>query len=107
MSEYIKYFDDGRKNMTFKIEDDNVLVKYNKIWNKIKITLNTKSHNQSIYHAKYIKTKVKAFNDAINTIFSDNRILKERSHYTCIAAICTDSVMKKDKKNYSQVYLEQ
>ena len=36
MSGYIKYFDNGGKNMSFKIEDDNVLVKYYKIWNKTK-----------------------------------------------------------------------
>ena len=36
MSEYIKYFDSGGKNMSFKNEDDNILVKYNKIWNRIK-----------------------------------------------------------------------
>ena len=35
MSGYLKYFDDGGKNISFKIEDDNVLVKYNEIWNKI------------------------------------------------------------------------
>ena len=29
MSGYIKYFDDGGKNMSFKIEDDNVFLKYN------------------------------------------------------------------------------
>ena len=34
-SGYIKCFDNGGKNMPFKIEDDNVLVKYNKICNKI------------------------------------------------------------------------
>ena len=47
---------------------------------------------------KYIKTKVKAFNGVINTAFSDNEIPKERNHYTCIAAIIIDSVMKVDKK---------
>ena len=35
MSEYIKYFDDDGKNMSFKIEDDNTFLKYNEIWNKI------------------------------------------------------------------------
>ena len=35
MSGYIKCFDNRGKNMSFKIEDDNVLVKYNKICNKI------------------------------------------------------------------------
>ena len=36
MSGYIKYFENGRKNMSFMIEDDSALVKYNEIWNKIK-----------------------------------------------------------------------
>ena len=31
---------------------------------------------------------------------------KENMHYTCIACIAIDSVMKIDKKNYLQVYLE-
>ena len=35
MSGYIKYFDNGAKNMSFVIENDSVLVKYNDIWNKI------------------------------------------------------------------------
>ena len=32
---------------------------------------------------------------------------KENMHYTCIACITTDSVMRMDKKNYPQVYLEE
>ena len=43
----------------------------------------------------------------INTFFSGNQIPKERNHYICIAAICIDSVLRVDKKNYPQVYLEQ
>ena len=43
----------------------------------------------------------------INTLFSGNEIPKKRNHYICIAAICVDSVLKVDKKNYLQVYLEQ
>ena len=42
-----------------------------------------------------------------NTLFSGNEIPKERNHYTCIAAICIDSVLKIHKKNYPHVYLEQ
>ena len=42
MSRYIKYFENGGKNMSFVIKDDGVLDKYNKIWNKIKNTLNIK-----------------------------------------------------------------
>ena len=36
MSGYIKYFENGGKNMSFVIKDDDVLDKYNEIWDKIK-----------------------------------------------------------------------
>ena len=35
MTRYIKYFENGRKNMSLVIKDDDVLDKYNKIWNKV------------------------------------------------------------------------
>ena len=41
------------------INDDNVLVQYNEIWNKIKKTLNIKFHSMSVYDEKYIKAKVR------------------------------------------------
>ena len=97
MGEYIKYFDDGGKSMSLKIEDDNVLVKYNQIWSKIKNILSTKFHSQPVYDEKYIKTEVKSFNEVVNKIFPDNEIPKKINHYTCIAAICIDSVIKIDK----------
>ena len=107
VSGYIKYFENVGKNMSFKIEDEDMYLKYNEIWNKIKSTLNVKFHSQPIYDDKYIKTKVKTFNISVNTLFSGDEISKERIHFVCISAICIDSVLRKDKKNYSQVYLEQ
>ena len=113
MSEYLKYFDDGGKNMSFKFEDDNVFTKYNEISDKIKKQLNIKLHSQAIYDEKYIKNKVKTFNGVINTVFSYNKIPEKRNHCTCIAVINMDSVMKIDKKLPSrlsrtvQIYLEQ
>ena len=44
MSGCIKYFDNGGKNMSFKIEDESVYLKYTEIWNKIKELLNTRFH---------------------------------------------------------------
>ena len=32
---------------------------------------------------------------------------KENEHYTCIACITIDFVMRMEKKNYPQVYLEE
>ena len=107
MSGYIKYFDNGGKNMSFKIEDKSAYLKYTEIWNKIKKSLNTRFYSQPIYDDKYIKTKLKTFSSMINTLFSGNEIPKEKNHYICIAAIFTDSVLKVDKKNYPQIYLEQ
>ena len=41
-------------------------------------------------------------------IFLDNDVQKKKTkHYTCIACITIDSVMRMDKKNYPQVYLEE
>ena len=59
MSGYIKYFENGGKNMFFVIKDDDVLDKYNKTWDKIKENLKIKFHSMLIYDEKYIKAKVR------------------------------------------------
>ena len=56
---------------------------------------------------KYIKNKVKTFSGVINTLFSEDEIPKERIVYVCISCISIDSVLRVDKKDYPQVYLEQ
>ena len=38
MTGYIKYFENGGKNMSFVIKDDDMLEKCNEIWDKIKET---------------------------------------------------------------------
>ena len=107
MSGYIKCFENGGKTMSFKVEEGSVYLKYSEIWNKTKDMLSIKFHSQPIYDEKYIKTKVKTFNNTINTLFSGDEIPKERIHYVCISAICSDSVLRVEKKNHPQVHLEQ
>ena len=87
--------------------DDDLLDKYNKIWNVIKNKLNIKFHSKPVYNQKYLKVKVKEFDGVIKTNFLGNEVPKENMHYTCIACITIDSVMKMDKKNHPQVYLEE
>ena len=41
------------------------------------------------------------------TKFTDNEIPKENTHYSCVAAIWVDFVIKLEKENYPQVNLEQ
>ena len=107
MSGYIKYFKNGGKNMSFIVKDDNILEKYNGIWDRIKEKLSIKFHSSPVYDQKYIKAKVREFDGKIETNFLGNEIPKENMHYTCIPCITIDSVMKIKKKNYLQVYLEE
>ena len=101
MNGYIKYFEKGNKNMSFSIKDDDVLYKYNKIWDKIKEKLNINFHSEPIYDKKYIKAKVREYDRVIKTNFLGN------IHYTCIACLVIDSVVRMNKKNYLQIYLEE
>ena len=48
----IKYFDNGSKNMSFFIRDDEVLDKYNEIWDVVKKELGIKFHSVPIYDKK-------------------------------------------------------
>ena len=92
---------------SFIIKDDDVLNKYNEIWNKIKNTLSIKFHSMPVYEEKYIKARVREFNGVIKTNSLGDKVPKENVHYTCITCITIDSVMKMEKKNYPQVYLEE
>ena len=49
----------GGKNMSFFARDDNVLDKYNEIWDVIEKKLKIKFHSMPVYDEKYLKTKVR------------------------------------------------
>ena len=60
-----------------------------------------------VHDEKYIKAKVREFNGVIKTNFLGDEIPKEDMHYTFMACITIDSVVRMEKKNYPQVYLEE
>ena len=97
MSGYIKYFKNGGKNLSFMIKND-VLDKYNEIWNKIKEELNIKFESTPVYDKKCIKPKVRELSGVFKTNFLGDEVSKENAHYTCIARITTDSVMRMTKR---------
>ena len=105
MSGFLKYFDNGGKNMSFMARDNNVLVSYNEIWDKIKELIDKKLDSEPIYDGKYIKSKVRLFDGVVFTNFHDSEIPRGNMHYVYFALITIDSVMKMDKKYYPQVYL--
>ena len=101
MSEYIKYFENGGKNMFFFIKDDKVYEKYENIWNLIKNKLGIKFHSEPIYEQKYLKAKLREFDCVIKSNYLGNNTPKENMHFTSIACITIDSVMRIDKKKAS------
>ena len=82
MTGYIKYFENGVKNMSLVIKDDDVLDKYNEIWDKIKETLSIKFHSMPVYDEKYIKTKVREFSSVIKTNFLGDEVPKKYIYIT-------------------------
>ena len=53
--------------MSFFVRDDNVLDKYKKIYDKINESLNIKFHNKLVYNQKYLKAKVREFDNVVKT----------------------------------------
>ena len=107
-NEYIKYFDNGGKNMTFVTDNEKVYNKYNEIWEVIRKLLKVKFTVNLVRDDKYLVAKLKIFNRINRTTFNNNNIPIERNHYIFIPAIDIDSVLKTDNKRaYHQAYLEQ
>ena len=96
MSGYIKYFENGGKNMSFLIKDDEVWEKYEQIWDVIKNKLSIKFHSKPIYEQKYLKAKVREFDGVIKNFLGNDMPKGNNMHYACIAYITTDSVMRMD-----------
>ena len=108
MSGYIKYFDDGGKNMSSVTDDEEVYKKYNEIWKVVRKLFKVKFTVNLIRDDKYMIAKLKIFNGISRTTFTDNIIPIEKNNYICIPAIDIDSVLKIDNKRaYPQAYLEQ
>ena len=114
MNGYIKYFDNGSKNMTFVANNEKVYDKYNEIWEVIRKLLKAKFAVNPVHDDKYLLAKLKIFNKINRTTFNNNNnnnksnIPIERNHYICTPAIDIDSVLKIDNKRaYPQAYLEQ
>ena len=108
MDGYIKYFDDGGKNMSFVTNDEKIYEKYNEIWAVIRNLLKIDFTVNPVQDDIYLVAKLKIFNKINRTTFNNNNhIPMERNHYICIPVIDIDSVLKIDKRGYAQAYLEQ
>ena len=105
---YVKHFD-SNKTMFFKVSDNKLLKKYNKIWGKISNLMNTAFDSEPVYgdEDKYIKTKTKMYDNRVNTNFQGKKVPKENASYKCLSLIMLDFVIRVNKKYYPQTLLEE
>ena len=76
MNGYMKYFENGSKNISFLIKDDEVWDKYDKMWDVVKNKQNIKFHSEPVYEYNYSKAKVREFNGVIKTNVLSNGMPK-------------------------------
>ena len=105
---YVKHFD-SNKTMSFKVSDNKLLKKCNKIWEKIINLLDVKCYSQPVYDDgdKCIKTKIKLYGDRVNTNFQGKKVPKENASYKCLLLIMLDSIIKANKKFDPQTLWEE
>ena len=105
---YVKSFD-SNKTVSFKVDDNELLKKYNKISEIISSLLNIEFDSEPVYgdNDKYIKKKIKMCEDKVKTNFQGKEIPKGDASYKCLSLIVLESVIKVSKKYYPQTLLEE
>ena len=62
---------------------------------------------EPVYNDKYIKTKIKIYNDRVYTNFQHNKIPKDYEYCACLPVILLDSIfVNLSKEYYPQKFLE-
>ena len=103
---YVKSYDGQTKWMYFLIEDDDLLEKYNTIWDKLSADIKKEFNSERVYNKEFLKTKIKSHGDEV-TDFYDKKFPKVDSNHNCLAVITLDSALKKDDSYYLQVFLKE
>ena len=62
-SAYVKRYDGQTKWIYFLIEDDDLLEKYNTIWDKLSTNIKKEFEGKPVYNKKFLKNKIKSYDD--------------------------------------------
>ena len=89
-SPYVKNYDGQTKLMYFFIKDDDLLEKYNTIWDKVSADIKKQFDSEPAYNKIFLKIKMKSNGDEVKD-FYDKKISKIDSNHTCLAVISLDS----------------
>ena len=89
---------DGQTNWTyFFIKDNDLLEKYNTIWDNFSADIRKEIDSEPVYNKNYLKTKIQSHGDEV-TGFYDKKIPKLDSIHPAL---------KKDGNYYLQVFLKE
>ena len=108
MNAYVKYFDKKSKYMNHLVKDEKILKIYLKICNRIKSLIKKELNSEPVYNDKYIKTKIKIYNDKVYTNFQHSKMPKDNEYCACLSVILLDSIfINSNKGYYPQIFLEE
>ena len=107
MTSYARKFDENII-MSFMANNKQLLLNYNKIWEKVEKLLKREFESKPVYgdDGKYIKTKIKIFACSMITNFLNKKMPKEITLCKYLSIIMLDFVIKANKKYYPQTLLE-
>ena len=91
--------------MSFWIKDDELLEKYNRIWDKVSNSIKNGFNKEPVYNERCVKTKMKPHSGKISTNFHDDGIPKEGFLCICLSVLLIDSAFKIGKKCLSSSVL--
>ena len=92
--------------MYFLIVDDELLEKYNTIWDKVSADIKKEFDSEPVYNKIFLKTKIKSCCDDVTDMY-DKRIRKVDSNHFCLAVISLVSAFKKEDTYQPEVFLKE
>ena len=105
---YTKCFDNN-KTMSIKVTVNHSLEKYTKIRRRVSNLISIEFDSEVVYGDldKYIKTKIKMYENKVNRSFQGKEVLKKNALYDCLSLITLDSVINVSEKYYLKTLLEE
>ena len=95
--------------MSLQVKDKNCLKNHDKIWKEIEESMSTNVNSKPTYgdDDKYIKTKIKSYENSVTTNFPNKKVPKKEIPYKCLSMIILDSALYAYEKYHPQTFLEE
>ena len=85
-----------------RIDYENLLEKYRAIWTKIEDLKNIELNALSVYDDRYIKTKIRTYNDKVYTNFCGLNVPEDDIESEYFTVISIDSLFVYENEYYSK-----